>query len=320
MKRRDMWMAFGSGCAATLVAVWLTTTVRAQNPSESRVHVCAAADGVLKRVEAAAPCPVGQRSLFLAVAGGPSDWTEPPPEPGPPSKSFATWLADLQERVRNLENAARRGALADRVVAPFEVTDRAGKRIFRVESENVFLYNSAGRAVSVIRATDSGGYFLGASGDGQLVSSIGTNGTQSGLLVAEAGKNRIEFGKQVTGNFSARFYGTQNQVVAAIGQTTRGMGEAWVADAGGNLRAMMLVDPEGKGSVSVIGRATTSMVASLTEGLSGGGLLAINSAGGERMVAAGVHKEGFGVVQTGPASFTTAAGLGLPGSYIAGKR
>lgn len=37
------------------------------------------------------------------------------------------------------------------------------------------------------------------------------------------------------------------------------------------------------------------------------------------MVAAGVQPGGFGVVQTGPASLMTAAGLGLPGSFIAGK-
>jgi hypothetical protein len=140
-----------------------------------------------------------------------------------------------------------------------------------------------------------------------------------GVSVAERGHQRILVGKQDGGNYAAKFFGKANAAVAAIGESTAGLGAAWIADLQGSLRAAMIVDSQQKGNVGVINKASFT-VAALTEGLTGGGLLNIYSSSGERMVAAGVHKDGFGVVQTGPGGFSSSALLGLPGSFIAGKR
>ena len=128
----------------------------------------------------------------------------------------------------------------------------------------------------------------------------------------------MEIGKQEFGNFSARFLG-KSAVVAAIGESIDGTGAATVSDASGIYKGVMQLTSDGKGYIAILNNARTR-VAALTEGLNGGGLLTIGDSGGERMVVAGVNAGGFGVVQTGPASFMTNAGLGLPGSYIAGKR
>jgi hypothetical protein len=62
-------------------------------------------------------------------------------------------------------------------------------------------------------------------------------------------------------------------------------------------------------------------VAELTEGESKGGRLAIFNSSGENMVVAGVAEEGFGVVRAGPEAFKPGVGiLGLPGSFIMGKK
>ena len=93
-------------------------------------------------------------------------------------------------------------------------------------------------------------------------------------------------------------------------------GAAVVYDKVGE-RAGMYVE-EGTGHVVAYNKQALP-VAMLTEGKTAGGLFVLTNSSGERMVAAGVQPEGFGVVQAGPASFMQAAGLGLPGSYIAGK-
>ncbi len=321
MRHAERLTAFAAGCAVTLAVAWTTGAVRAQGQADTTVHVCAAPDGVLRLVDLSAPCPVGQTSLYLALEQGPAGWADqPPPPPSTPSPSFGAWLNDLQQRVRNLENAAGTGKLGSKVVAPFIVTDRTGKTLFKVDQELVVLYNGAGKAVSIIKAGADGGYFAGVSGTSDLTASVGTSGSKGGVLVSEGGVNRIDLGKVVEGNFAARFYGKDGKnAVAAIGQTITGSGAAQVADAAGNIRAIMRLDDQQRGMIAVINRSSSTMVATLTEGLSGGGLLNIGSSSGERMVAAGVT-DGFGVVQTGPASFMQAAGLGLPGSYIAGKR
>ena len=198
------------------------------------------------------------------------------------------------------------------------MADRDGKPIFRVEEDrHVKLFNSGGQMVAVIRADADGGVFSALTPGGNLVSSLGASGSKAGLEVNEANVTKISLGKQEEGIYSARFFG-KSGLVAAIGQARSGAGAAWVGDAANQPKAMMMVTQDGSGHIGIQNGSGTA-VAELTQGKSGGGLLTIGDSGGKRMVAAGVQTGGFGVVQTGPGSFMTAAGLGLPGSYIAGK-
>ena len=84
----------------------------------------------------------------------------------------------------------------------------------------------------------------------------------------------------------------------------------------------MRVGGEGfKNGLFAITNGSGQSIAELTEGESKGGRLALFSSSGENMVVAGVDAGGFGVVRAGPESFKPGYGLlGLPGSYIAGKR
>jgi hypothetical protein len=159
---------------------------------------------------------------------------------------------------------------------------------------------------------------MGLSTAGDFQASIGASGSRAGVIVVEGGTDRIYLGKQESGHYGAKFFAKGGAYVAAIGQSQIGVGLAGVYGSDGTPRALLRATDDGAGGhISVYNGHTA--VAELTVGKTGGGLLTIGSSSGERMVAAGVQPGNFGVVQTGPASFATAAGLPLPGSYISGK-
>lgn len=307
------------GVTATLVLGWLTADVSAQRGDEEGIHVCVAADGVLRLAESTAICPPGEKSLYLAKPGAEEIET---PEEEPDSKDSESIdehkLADLERRIKAMEHQADGRSIGNRVVAPFEVVDKAGQRIFYVEEEHVRVYNGAGKEVALIRTTDRGGYFVGSSASGGSLATIGAGAPNVGVKVLENNVERIYLGRKGEGNYVALFYASGGNRVAGIGQSKAGTGAAYVADESGLVKAVIMLDSERKGLISVK-NGSDNHVATLTEGKNGAGLLTIGSSSGERMVAAGVQPEGFGVVQAGPASFSTAAGLGLPGSYIMGK-
>jgi hypothetical protein len=312
MKHLNTWLAFGAGCATTAVFAWLGVAAHAQAGNQNAIHVCVAEDGVLRL--AGASCPPGQRSLYLKKAGEEAQEAKEPDTKPQEDKR----LSDLERRIKSLESSTEQRTGRSTVVAPFEVVDRSGRRIFAVEEGVVSVYNG-GKAVAMIRATEAGGHFTGLSASGDLQASLGAAGARSGVIVSEGGADRIYIGKQESGHYGAKFFAKGGAYVAAIGQSKLGFGLAGVYGSDGSPRAVMRTTDDGQsGHISVSnGQAA---VVELTVGKTGGGLLTIGSSSGERMVAAGVQPGGFGVVQTGPASFATAAGLPLPGSYISGKQ
>jgi hypothetical protein len=313
MKHSSTWPAFAAGCATMAVVGWLAVAVQAQAGYKNAIHVCVAEDGVLR--QAAGSCPPGQKSLYLKKAGEEAQEAE---APGTEPKNDDTRVSDLERRLKNLEAPADQRTGPSTVVAPFEVVDRGGRRIFAVEEGVVSVYNG-GKAVALIKATEAGGHFMGLSAGGDLQASVGAAGSRSGVIVSEAGVERIYVGKQESGHYGAKFFGTSGAYVAAIGQSRLGFGLAGVYGSDGSPRALMRTTDDGQSGHISISNGQTS-VAELTVGKTGGGLLTIGSSSGERMVAAGVQPGNFGVVQTGPASFATAAGVPLPGSYISGKQ
>ena len=313
MKHLRIALAFAAGCATTAAIVWITAGVHAQASFQNAVPVCVAEDGVMR--VATGSCPPGQRSLYLKKAGEEVEKVDDPGDKPQADKQ----LSDLERRIKSLESSALERTTTGRstVVAPFEVLDSGGRRIFAVEEGVVSLYHG-NRAVAQIRASESGGHFMGISATGDLQASVGASGSRSGVIINEGGAERIYVGKQESGHYGAKFFAKGGVYVAAIGQSTVGLGLAGVYGPDGTPRALMRSTDDGRGGhISVYNGQTT--VAELTVGKTGGGLLTIGSSTGERMVAAGVQPGNFGVVQTGPASFATAAGLPLPGSYISGK-
>lgn len=314
MKHLHTGVSFGAGCASTVVVAWLTVGVHARAGYENAIHVCVAEDGVMRQAEAVASCPPGQKSLYLKKAGDEAPDAKDAKEA---NASDDERLSKLERRIKGLESSTDQRTGRSTVVAPFEVVDGSGRRIFAVEEGVVSVYNG-GRALAMINATESGGYFVGASAVGDLQASVGAAGSQSGVIVLEGGVQRIYVGKQESGHYGAKFFAKGGAYVAAIGQNTLGLGLAGVYSADGSPRALIRTTDDGQGGRISIHNGQTA-VAELTVGKTGGGLLTIGSSTGERMVAAGVQPGNFGVVQTGPASFATAAGLPLPGSYLSGK-
>lgn len=317
-------LAFACGALVIAVPPWLSPNAQAQTAmldNTTAIHVCVAPDGVLRAVAMSATCSAEQRSLYLKKAVPEPGVADPKTGSGDAQAVDKRRIAELEARVKNLEDAANRGELGNRVTAPFDVVDRAGKRIFHVEEGFVAIYNSAGKLAARISANDSGGTFTGYSATVEdLATSVGAVGDQAGLRVVDAAGIRIDLGRKPDdGHYVLKFFGSGGKVLAGIGQSNGGPGLAFVADATGKVKGRMYVTGQNKGKFSVSNDAETE-VGMLVEGAYKGGLLRLSSSGGVPMVEAGVTAEGFGVVRAGPESFKPGYGvLGLPGSYISGK-
>jgi hypothetical protein len=315
MKRFQLVMVFASGCATAAVAGWMTTELRAQQPPAppNVVHVCAAPDGVLRVTPPRSPCPAGQQSMFLRRSA------EAPPAQAPDQTPGTTdaRIKALERRIAELEGQTKLTGLTRRVPAPFEVLDRNSKRVFTVtEDRDVTLYNAAGEAVVRLGARNTGGFVSAVDVARSQRVLISADGTESGLQITEGTAIRARIGTKGDGNYRLMVFAKDGKSpIAALGEFQQ-HGGAYVFDAAGERAGMYAED--GVGKVVVFNKQVIP-VAMLTEGKTAGGLFVLTSSSGERMVAAGVQPEGFGVVQTGPASFMQAAGIGLPGSYIAGK-
>jgi hypothetical protein len=212
-------------------------------------------------------------------------------------------------------------------VAPFQVVDRSGELIFDVAKESsvaqVRLYDS-GQPVVVMSATPNGGQ-VSAGKPSTQAAYLGIFGDGAGLRVLDASggqsRPRIDLGNQNGGPYHLKVFGAGANSVAGIGENKLGTGTVQVADGGGDVKAVVGVSKEGQGGFQVYNGG--KMIANLTQGDSGGGLLVLwNSDGapGQPMVAAGTTEKGIGLVQVGPNGFKAGLGLlGLPGSFIAGK-
>jgi hypothetical protein len=328
MKRCSV-LAFTVGCLASAVFAWFAADLRAQGPEG--IHVCVAPDGVM-RLAPGPQCPAGHESLYFKKPE--IEIKAPDPVSGSSTNCGASIdkvrLAELERQLKNLEDAAIRGELGNRVVAPFEVVDRSGKRVFRVDKSGTSsiaeLYNSAEQSVAAIMAHASGGQFSAKNVGGQGLEThfgILASGENSGLRVVENGEPRLEAGRvSEDGTYRLRVYGKGGKRLATIGQNSSGGGVAAVADAQGQVGALIAASADQGGFAGVYRTSTQMTIAALTQGTSGGGVLRLWDPDGKQpMVEAGVDANGIGVVRAGPEGFKPGMGLlGLPSSYISGKR
>jgi hypothetical protein len=309
-------MLFAGGGAITMIVASLSTSIDAQSQADS-VHVCAAAEGVL-RLAQGPTCPAGQTSLYLATASAPDSKDDKKPSDN--LAALQRRLDELEKRVSELEQMANQGELGSRVVAPFNVVDRSGRTIFQVERDYVRLYNGSSQLVAQIYASGGGGAFYGQTPGGDLNAAIGAASQFGGVMIGQGRQYRIQLGGQPGNRVSLKVFTGGGQLVAGIGEDTQGQGLAVVADKAGTYKAALQVASDGKGQVGVQNTARIG-VAELSEGANGGGKLTIWGADGTAMVEAGVTAQGIGVVRTGPNFFKPGMGvLGLPGSYIVGKQ
>jgi hypothetical protein len=272
--------------ACSLLALTLGSELAAQEPAG--FPVCVGADRVVRHWPDG-KCPPGQSLYRLAEAGDeidtPSDVSGQPPgkPPGgaPEAAALASRLDQLAQRVAALEaqgpvapSPAGKG-VGNRVTAPFEVVDRAGKVVFNVTAEpRAFrLFMPTGQIVVSGSALPGGGNLKALAKDQGLETVMGVNNDFAGF----------------------------------------------VARQGKTARAILSIHDGGKASVEVSNDDGTT-VATLLHGPSGGGQLQLGDAAGNAMVEAGVTADGTGLVRAHPLGNPGAGLLGLPGTFIVGRK
>ncbi len=323
------WMACAAGA---LGAVWAAVEVHAQANAEPLIHACAADDGVLRLTPVGQACPAGQKSLLFKRAESDLD---PPKGDEPASKKAEAcpavdkdMVAELENRLKALENSGRDTTGPSRVVAPFEVVDKAGQTVFQVaedgDSRFVLAYNRAGMPVAGLRARSSGGLLWAEAATHDRRVLVGAGNTIAGLDIEEgdtdSGKNRVKLGLDVKNKtYGLHVFGADGKQLARIGETIAGGGMAEIDGADGKPRVSMIPTTEVSRAGVYVNGSDGQLVAALIDHERGGKLQLLS--GGEVMVEAGTAKEAtYGVVRAGPESFKPGVGiLGLPGSYIAGK-
>ena len=308
----DRIPAFAAGVAASAIAFTVFVPLEAQE-NRRVIVACADAEGTMRLNDPPGPCRPGERRLVLKAP----ELEDPKKDEEPKDKR----VAELDDRLKALEERNRLGRLlGSRVVAPFEVTDEAGRRVFYVEEGSVRLYNTGGAAVARIVANEHGGYFEGRSATAPVTAAIGSSDQQVGVIVQESDKRRVSLGRNNQGNYGVRIYNASEKLVAGLGQSEAGSGIAVVADAQGNPKAQMYSLPAGAGMVEVVNASGVGVATMSAAGHGGAGMLQLTNGSGTVMVEAGVLPTGIGVVRAGPAGFNSGVGfVGLPSSLIQGK-
>lgn len=227
-------------------------------------------------------------------------------------------ITALQARVILLEQLAQRDLLVKRFAAPFEVTDRAGRRVFYVSRDRDVEYYRNGKIVAEMSAMGGGGTFWVLTADGKSRLSL----TGDSLKITENDVVRLDVGRSAQkGNYRLLIYSAGGNAITGIGESTEpGTGLGFVADQSGLIKARIGFNKAGRPAVDVNG-ATNSFIARLTEGEQGGGVLLICGPNNcdPPMVDAG-DLGAYGVVRTGPEFYNPGVGLmGVPGSFLIGK-
>jgi len=216
----------------------------------------------------------------------------------------------LGRRVAYLEQKSKGGKLATKVVAPFEVVNRAGQRIFYVGLDREVELYKGGKRVAVMSPAGSFGTLWAMNGSqsatlGPDGFSLKENGQET-YLAKPSGKRVHQL-----------VFANGEKVIAAIGvSSVSNSGIALVSDGSGSEKADIAA-PFDYGVVEVE-RGNGHTVARLTES-NGGYFIACSILGcGQPPVDAG-DGGGYGVVRTGPL-FYNPGPTGAPGSFLIGKK
>ena len=232
------------------------------------------------------------------------------------SAPFQSRINALKQRVAYLEHQAGSGELTKKVIAPFEVVNQAGQRIFYVSPDRDVEIYKGGKRVTVMSAGGGFGTFWVLSDKSSWNATL----SPRNFVVNENGEARVDLGKDYKkGNYRLVFF-KGDKTLSAIGvSSVSGGGIALVDDGSGSQKADIATTVHDTGSVEVL-RGSGFNLVRLTEGESKGGALVICSANGcnPLMVSAG-DVDGRGVVTTGP-DFYIQGPTGAPGSFLIGKR
>jgi hypothetical protein len=336
MKQFNTPAAFAAGFLTVALVSWLVIDARAQGGPDA-IDACVGEGGLLRVVHRPANCGSGQKALRLLVTGGlkPQD-ADSRPSSNRTEDAVRRRLADLEGRLRALEDDAAHGVLGNKVTEPFQVTTDSGQPIFRVAANQPTIEKNAGKnsnvmvglyapfdgrlKAGIVAMSPGGAWFFSNSNRRQRDTRLwmGVQGDHhAGLVMEERDVLRIDLGKADSGRFGLRVFDQAGALSAALGQSVANSGIALAAAQGAVTTRMYVTS--GKGTFSVT-TGNDSDITVLTEADTAGGLLRLLSSDGTPMVEAVALKGGVGFVGAGPGSFKSGAGiLGLPASYVVGK-
>ncbi|MEO6058252.1 MAG: hypothetical protein ABIQ49_15620 [Gemmatimonadales bacterium] len=265
------------------------------------MHVCVGTDRVLRH-EPEEVCPAGTTEFHLAEA-------EPELEVEPSrDESVTSSQAELAELRRQLtavtqqmvslqrSQSSRSEVLSQRVSALEAGGDKSAARPgtgSRVVAPFVVV-DRAGKAIFSVRAEPRGFVLATATGEDVAFASALANG---GFFKARAGGGAREVVMGGTGDY----------------------GGFEVRDGAGQKRAVLALMGDSKPILGLRNDNNVSVLA-LTTGASGGGLLQLGDASGNSMVEAGTTAEGVGLVRAYPLGSPGAGLVGMPGTFILGRR
>jgi hypothetical protein len=321
MKIVTIFLAFVLGCLLPLI-VWRGTSLVSAQDDGGPVHACVAQNGAIRVVPLTAACPADQQSVLLQKPDATVDVDQGKGKKknnDELSSADKAILNDLDSRLHKMEAMDCSSIGKNKVVAPFEVVDRDGKRVFYVDNNAAGLFNSSGQAVAKAIADPQGGLFTVETGN--TMSLFGISDTVTGFGIKENSKLRVDLGKNSRlRNYRLIFKSASGNPVAAIGiSPDNNGGLATVGDQSGATKATLGLSKNGAGLIEILGLKT---VAQMTESeLHHGGRLWLGNVDGLGMVEAG-DAGGYGMVRVGPKGFEfiPTPGLALPGSVIIGKR
>jgi hypothetical protein len=261
------------------------------------VHVCVGADRVL-RLERSARCAAGSTEYYLAevepeLADAPGD-----------EKAGTADLAALQQRVATLSERLavanqQAAALSQRMAAleaapkPPAPAGKGGQAASRVVAP-FEVVDQAGKAIFAVRPEPRGLVLLDSQGRQVVLASALAEG---GFFKARSGDGSLE-----------TVMGVNNKYAGFVLRGT-----------GGKSRGSFAITEDGKPILNMTNDNFVTVVA-LTQGSTGGGYLALGNAEGASTVEAGTTPEGVGLVRAMPNGNPGAGLVGMPGTFILGRK
>ena len=314
-----VFAAFASGAVTVAFAIWLPASLRAQTGSSTTIETCVTPDGLMRFVRPPASCGPDEKHLSLLpmAATAQSD---------PGVESLKRRIADVERRIKDLEDAASRGELGNVAVEPFVVKNPAGKVVFGVSKNyadggaDVAVSNNNGALMAGIRAPEEGAWFYLNSRTIHGGMQFGVQGRNPHLTMDENDVTRVDLGRDgEKGNYRLKVFDADKTLAAGLGQSESGPGVAVVAKRG-VYKAMLRLSNDLSGRTAVFVTEGKELLHLTAADNGRGGVLRLFTAGGLPVVEAVAGPGGFGVVSTGPLWRPSGIGLvGPSGSYIAGK-
>lgn len=266
--------------------------------SSEGVHVCVGADRVL-RLERAARCPAGATEFHLAEV-------EPKLDEAPGQQQNEEAVADLQARVAALskqlaaterDRDARSDELARRIstleTAPGKTPSKGDRPASRVVAPFVVV-DQAGKTILKVDAEPRSMVLSNSRGEPEVfISALETGGF-----------------------FKARSPNASRETVLGVVDQ---LGALVIRQAGDQPRVEIGLSTDAKPFIKLRNDNGVAM-SELTQGTSGGGYLQLGNAEGRTTVDAGTTPEGVGLIRAWPLGNPGAGLVGMPGTFLLGRR